>query len=156
MSTEGSQTSLYFLLYVSYATQKFSLEELESLWKMSARKNVSLGLTGMLLYMNNRFIQVIEGEKSRVQQLYERISSDKRHRDTMVILEGILEEKNFKNWSMGFYHLDDKSDHKFLLAGEHILDHLGSEIHTDEHPALSFLKMFRDKQGIKNKSSEVV
>ena len=153
----GPQTSLYFLLYVSYATGEFSTKELESLWKKSAQKNTDLGLSGMLLYMNNRFIQVLEGEKSQVVETFERINQDSRHEKIMIVLDGYLTKRNFEHWSMGFHHIGDHSDIKYLLAGQHILDQVERhEVSEKEHPVLTFLKMFCDKQRIKINPGEVV
>ena len=153
----GPQTSLYFLLYVSYATEEFSTDGLESLWKKSAQKNADLGLSGMLLYMNNRFVQVLEGEKEQVKETFDRIRLDTRHEKVMMVLDGYLDKRNFEHWSMGFHHIGDHSDIKYLLAGQHILDQVDQhEVSEKEHPVLTFLKMFCDKQRIKIKPGEVV
>lgn len=148
----GSQSSNYFILYVSYATREFSQNELELLWKKSANKNADLNISGMLLYLNQRFIQVLEGEKDQVKSLYSRIQKDKRHENVMTVIEGQVTKRNFENWSMGFHHIDS-SEEKYISAGAHILEKIDQwEISSGEHPALEFVKMFYLKQNNQTKS----
>jgi hypothetical protein len=75
--------------------------ELQSLLDQCRRKNAVAGLTGMLLYQNRSFFQVLEGDRNVVEALYERISKDKRHtRVTKIILEPIT-DRAFADWTMG-------------------------------------------------------
>ncbi len=151
----GSQPSQYFMLYVSYATREFSQNELELLWKKSADKNANLNISGMLLYLNQRFIQVLEGEKEQVMSLYNRILEDKRHKDVMIVIEGYASKRNFENWSMGFHHIHS-SEEKYISAGAHILNKIDQwELSASEHPALEFVKMFYVKQNHQTKSVDV-
>lgn len=56
----------------------------------------------MLLFQNGSFFQVLEGERTVVEALFEKIATDKRHaRVTKVILEPI-EERDFGEWTMGY------------------------------------------------------
>lgn len=59
----------------------------------------------MLLYLQGKFIQLLEGERKEVVKLYERIRQDTRHRKVVTVVEGESPKRNFKNWSMGFKHL---------------------------------------------------
>lgn len=148
----GSQPSNYFILYVSYATRDFSQNELELLWKKSADKNANLNISGMLLYLNQRFIQVLEGEKDLVMSLYSEIQQDKRHENVMTIIDGQIAKRNFENWSMGFHHIN-ASEEKYISAGARILEQIDQwNISSSEHPALEFVKMFYLKQNNQSKS----
>ena len=95
------------LIYVSSATRVMSEEDLEAILEKSRVKNASLGITGMLLYATGNFIQVLEGEKEAVDELYATIEKDERHRDCMLLLEEEITERNFPAWSMGFRHLHE-------------------------------------------------
>lgn len=152
----SSYSSLYTILYVSYASKDFSHEELEALWKQSAAKNMNLNLTGMLLYLNDRFIQVLEGEKSQVKTLYHKITKDKRHERPLIVLEDYISERNFENWSMGFYHVNPENEVSYISAGERVLGEIDKwQTVDDEHPVLSFLKLFYNKQNKPVKSHDV-
>ncbi len=100
---------MHFLIYVSIAVQPFTAEELVSCLKLWRANNEQAALTGMLLYKEGNFLQVLEGEESAVRALFEdRISRDPRHHKVTILLEGDAAEREFSDWSMGFQNLDDK------------------------------------------------
>ena len=71
-------------------------------------KNARAGLTGMLLYHDDTFFQVLEGDRPAVESLVERLSKDKRHeRFTKIVLESI-EERAFAQWTMGHSRISKK------------------------------------------------
>lgn len=98
---------MIYLVYVSSAVRPFSRSELVTMLNKARLSNEKLGITGMLLYQDGNFIQVLEGEEAVVRQLYDKISRDPRHRDKIVIDEGTLDTRHFGDWSMGFRNLDD-------------------------------------------------
>jgi Sensors of blue-light using FAD len=136
---------MYHLIYTSYATRPFSEDELIALLKESRVANKKLGITGMLIYLHNKFIQVLEGEYDKVVELYEAISKDARHKKVTLILEGNTKERIFKDWSMGFKKI---SHHEFeKLTAFRELDKFFSEKPiTNQSPAvLMFLQLFYKK-----------
>ena len=56
----------------------------------------------MLLYHNKSFLQVLEGPEEQVGALFTKIEKDPRHKKILMLLRGEIQEKEFKNWSMGF------------------------------------------------------
>ncbi len=57
---------IYLMIQISYistATKSMSQEDLEEILKTSRKNNAGSGITGMLLYMNNTFVQILEGEE---------------------------------------------------------------------------------------------
>ena len=58
--------SLYCLVYTSISNQKMSDDNLKDLLKKSRLKNEMLNITGMLLYLDPFFIQILEGEEAIV------------------------------------------------------------------------------------------
>jgi hypothetical protein len=97
----------FFLIYVSIANEPFSDADLVDLLNVSRRNNEVSGITGMLLYKDQRFLQILEGDEHAVRQTYDRILRDPRHRDAVTLLEGEQSEREFEEWSMAFKHLDD-------------------------------------------------
>ena len=59
----------------------------------------------MLLYAGGNFFQVLEGEKSDVEEIYEAIMNDDRNKGNIVIVKEEINERTFPDWSMGFRHL---------------------------------------------------
>ena len=98
---------MYRLVYVSAASVPFSRDELLALLQISRTNNARVGVTGMLLYRDGDFMQLLEGEEQRVKALYEHIQRDTRHTGTIVMLEERSTERLFEDWSMGFRDLDD-------------------------------------------------
>jgi hypothetical protein len=93
------------LTYLSSATREFDEPELEELLATSRRNNIAAGLSGMLLYAEEHFIQTLEGEQEVVDAAFERIRRDTRHRNVIVALREDIAERTFPDWSMGFASL---------------------------------------------------
>ncbi|RZK54618.1 MAG: BLUF domain-containing protein, partial [Hymenobacter sp.] len=64
--------------------------------------NAAHGITGVLLYGNDQFFQVMEGEATTVQALYERIQQDPRHGSVTTFADKDIAERAFPEWSMAF------------------------------------------------------
>ena len=62
-------------------------------------------VTGVLCQGQGFFFQVIEGERSKVNALYRRISADKRHQDVEILHYEEIHERRFGQWSMALVHL---------------------------------------------------
>ena len=101
---------MFFLVYVSAAVTWFSDAELRVLLARSRAANAAAGITGMLLYKDGNFMQVLEGEESAVLALQERIAADPRHRGMVTIDSGPLAARQFADWSMGFADLGAAAD----------------------------------------------
>ena len=97
---------MFVLTYVSSATRPFSRSDLDGLLATSRDNNARLGITGMLLYKDGNFMQVLECEEEDVRALYQKITGDPRHKGEMVLLEHHAQERQFSGWSMGFRDLD--------------------------------------------------
>jgi hypothetical protein len=98
-------TPLLSLVYTSASTHLMTEAELDALLMKSRERNSQLGLTGMLLYYDGAFIQVLEGPEENVRMLYTRIGQDPRHHRVIRLLEEYIPERNFPDWSMGYHRL---------------------------------------------------
>lgn len=99
---------LIHLIYASVATLDFGEAQLAELLQQSREANKRLGLTGILLYSEGSFFQVLEGEPTVVDQLYERIIADKRHERAILIIREPIAKRSFGSWSMGFSRISRK------------------------------------------------
>ena len=97
---------MFFLVYVSSATRPFSGEDLRALLLTCRKNNAEIGVTGMLLYKDGNFMQVLEGDEEAVRGLYEKIAEDPRHGGEMTLQQGFSEGRQFPDWSTGFRDLD--------------------------------------------------
>ncbi|MGR9052613.1 MAG: phosphate-starvation-inducible PsiE family protein [Gammaproteobacteria bacterium] len=94
------------LVYVSSTDKDWQADDLLALLKNCRIKNGARNITGILLYSNNTFFQVLEGEKDDVESVFEKIKKDDRHRDVTLIEKTQITERQFPYWSMGFEKID--------------------------------------------------
>lgn len=97
---------MFHMMYASDAATTFNKSQLTALLARAREKNRRLGITGMLIHKNDRFVQVLEGDEAIVKGLYATISGDSRHTGITVLAEGQIAQRNFQDWSMGFHDLD--------------------------------------------------
>ncbi len=95
------------LIYVSSAVKTFNEAELLEILKVSRENNSKQHITGMLLFKDGNFLQVLEGEEAEVMKLYEVICLDPRHRGANIIEKSKIVKRQFGDWSMGFRNLND-------------------------------------------------
>lgn len=99
--------TMHYIVYVSAATKPFSKSNCWNSWPRHAKTSQRLGVTGLLLYKDGDFIQLLEGEASAVKALFSTIQRDSRHACSTVLTEGEAEGRLFSDWSMGFRDLSD-------------------------------------------------
>jgi hypothetical protein len=93
---------LISLVYCSSASQPLSDMELADLLATSRRNNDAHDITGLLLYREGEFVQILEGDRYDVDQAMARINADLRHADVRVLLEEPLHARRFSDWTMGY------------------------------------------------------
>ncbi|GGX88421.1 BLUF domain-containing protein [Vogesella alkaliphila] len=93
------------LLYASRAAQPYSAEVLDSILAQSHKHNPERGLTGILCYSGDIFIQVLEGGRAEVSSLYNSIVRDPRHQNVELLHFEEIRERRFANWTMGQVNL---------------------------------------------------
>ncbi|MGN6549327.1 MAG: BLUF domain-containing protein [Pararhizobium sp.] len=94
------------LLYVSGAQGRLTPEDVASILASSRRNNARSGITGLLLFNDGVFIQYLEGDRTDIARLIERLKRDPRHRNVMVMMERESRDRVFGAWHMGFKTLD--------------------------------------------------
>ena len=97
---------LFHLGYTSTESRPLSSNDLLALLESIRAANERMQLTGLLLYRENSFFQVLEGEEDVVRGVFERIKRDTRHHRVELLFEGPIEKREFTDWSMGFVQLD--------------------------------------------------
>jgi hypothetical protein len=102
--------SIFQLLYVSGATRPISPSDLDDILASSRRNNETRDVTGVLLYADDTFIQVLEGDRATVGEVARVIRRDPRHRNFMVLVERNAEKRAFSQWQMGFKRLDPSKE----------------------------------------------
>jgi hypothetical protein len=93
------------LLYASRAAEPVTAELVDSILRSSHEHNPKLGITGVLCYGGDVYMQVLEGGRSAVNNLYNTIVRDSRHREVMLLKYGEIAERRFAGWTMGHVNL---------------------------------------------------
>ena len=89
------------LMYASRATETVRPETLNAILKKSTHDNPGIGVTGVLCFSGEIFLQVLEGGRSQVSKLYNRIAQDPRHTDVVLLSYEEIDERSFAGWAMG-------------------------------------------------------
>lgn len=92
-------------LYASRAPAETGSIILDDILTQSRRNNPAQGITGMLCVSNNVFIQVLEGGRDEVCNLYNSIVRDPRHEHVRLLSYEEITERRFGAWTMGQVNL---------------------------------------------------
>ena len=76
--------------------------EIAAILEVAREKNRTAGLTGALLFSGGCFAQVLEGPRGTVEDIFETIQSDPRHRDVIILHLHPIEARSFPSWSMAY------------------------------------------------------
>lgn len=148
--TENRSPVVSFILYGSIANAPFSDQELLALLDGARSFNRQHQLTGMLLYKNGAFLQLLEGPIGELEALYARIEKDPRHRSVSIILCGEA-ERQFENWSMAFENLTNWRSPRIFQSASDLLSAPFDPIYFGANPsqAQQFILAFRGRGGAK-------
>jgi len=94
-------------LYASRFAKTLSAEALDSILAQSSRKNPTRGITGLLCFTNDLFVQVLEGGRDPVCDLYNAIVRDERHVNVRLLSYEETSERRFGNWTMGQVNIQE-------------------------------------------------
>ena len=95
------------IIYISSAVKKMDDDDLLDILKTSRENNKKNNISGMLLYDNGSFIQVLEGEDSFVDNTFINIQNDERHNHILVMQNRDVDSREFSEWSMGFKNISN-------------------------------------------------
>ncbi|MFK8075479.1 MAG: BLUF domain-containing protein [Granulosicoccus sp.] len=102
-STEGA---LFQIAYISDNASDSSPEQLslmmEDIQLASKRNNTEDNISGALMFNQQCFAQILEGESEVIEATFERIQSDPRHHNVQVLEFGPIEQRSFPEWAMAF------------------------------------------------------
>lgn len=119
------------LVYISVRSAECTDKEIEKILESSIRNNGKIDISGVLLYSDQKFLQVLEGEFKQIIELYDTIKEDKRHKNVVMLSLGSIKERNFPSWQMGSKKIslddvdfntrmtdEDKQEFKSILSGK--------------------------------------
>ncbi len=89
------------LLYASRAAAPLTAPVVDSILAQSRKNNAPHGITGMLCFSEDIFLQVLEGGRDAVCELFNTIVRDNRHQGVRLLVYEEIAERSFGGWTMG-------------------------------------------------------
>ncbi len=90
------------LVYCSQARTPFTDTALRALLVAAQANNTPQGITGCLLHIDGSFLQVLEGDATKVKALFAKVARDPRHTHVVTLIVREINTAQFPDWSMGF------------------------------------------------------
>jgi hypothetical protein len=97
--------SLQELVYTSVSQPHAHPDDVKDILTSSERNNLASSITGLLLYDGERYIQILEGDASNVDRLFETIKKDHRHDALELLHQGPITGRSFQEWRMAYESL---------------------------------------------------
>lgn len=132
---------VYHLLYVSEAPDSLNYSDLLEILKVARDFNGKNQISGVLIYRDGFFIQLLEGNKTKIDQLMNNIKKDPRNHSLRILIESESPERIFGEWSMAFIDGDLSINETSDLIE---LFELATQFnHTQKELIMPMLKKFR-------------
>ncbi|MEM8771478.1 MAG: BLUF domain-containing protein [Pseudomonadota bacterium] len=90
------------LVYISECFRPLDTEGVHDLLVQARSRNALNGVTGLLLYGGERFMQVLEGSVSAVDEIYASIRQDSRHINISTVYEAFTDHRSYESWHMAY------------------------------------------------------
>lgn len=90
------------LVYKSVATERMPKSKLYKILVQARGNNKLEGITGLLVFVDGTFLQVLEGAPEAVSKILRTITADPRHKDIKVIYKASVEQRTFPSWQMAY------------------------------------------------------
>ena len=143
MDRNTKPVELIHCIYTSVANEKYDHDEMVYLLDIIRTNNKKLNVTGMLLYDDGSFFQVLEGDKAAVNSLFDTIEKDPRHSKVSKIIEEPIVSRSFSEWTMGYSDVSIK-ELKQIKALNDFFTENNSFTELDQGRALKLLNEFKN------------
>jgi hypothetical protein len=94
------------IVYMSTSVTLLDDDQLIDILNSARKNNFKHNITGVLLYSEGVFIQVLEGNEADVDAIFSKIQADARHKNMITLIDKPIEQRDFADWAMGFLTVD--------------------------------------------------
>ena len=133
---------MHLIVYTSQYTGEIDYinKVLSDISRTAKSNNIKYGITGLLFYHNNYFVQVIESERDALEELMSVLENDPRHKNIERIVDEETKKRKFSDWNMDSFNLseEDKIDPVELKK---ILDAYRTVLKVDAKSLVGFFKV---------------
>lgn len=137
---------MHSLVYRSVANESFTVPQIYGMLSKAKDYNTEHGITGCLLYHNNHFLQLLEGEENQVLNLFQKISMDDRHHSVEILESEHTQNRVFDDWSMAFHDYGQNGISANLKLGQ--IDAFLQQAEAFNKNSRSVLKFFGTVKGV--------
>lgn len=106
--------SLERIIYYSRPHGSFTHSDTLAVLEAARANNARMAVTGLLGFRPGLFVQVLEGERETVAELFAKIATDPRHHEVRLVGMAPIESRQFSSWSMGYISLHQASRERIL------------------------------------------
>lgn len=89
------------IIYTSRVAGPLDEVSVDALARQIAAVNERLDVTGFLVFDGRTFLQCLEGPPDAVDEVFERVLTDRRHHSIALIEAAVARERHFADWPMG-------------------------------------------------------
>lgn len=138
------------LVYTSTAVNMLDERGLQQILISARNQNGAYDITGLLIYHDGCFLQVLEGSETALKLCYARILQDPRHENCIKMADDAVVGRMFPEWWMSYRAFDDLGPNQraqFISLQAFANRARGNDL-TNDHKTnaflLAFLSSFRD------------
>lgn len=143
-------SELIRIIYISKATfdvanpSNIINAQVQQILEKSRLNNSKNNLNGILYFGDGFFFQCLEGPKKSVENLYDKLKVDPRHKDLKIVSYERINSINYSNWKMKYAHIEKEMQKLMIVFG---FNHFDPYL-FDEHMIDKVLKLLEVSQNI--------
>ena len=122
---------VYFSRNALSAPPQEQIRQINDILSISQQHNQEAGVTGVMVFNNGVFGQVLEGPMEEVEEIFDRIQADERHHDVTILQAKSIEARSFAHWSMGYVGASEDQEALFAAIGD-LTDFDAGRLNADE------------------------
>ncbi len=129
------------ICYVSSENDRMEENHIEILFSQTQRNNTANDISGILLYSQGNFFQVIEGDAITIKELFKKIENDDRHRNLFRVFNREIKQDQYDGYCCDFLTKHNQSEE---LNENYYLQFLKNLDHSSQTAVQNILKAFVD------------
>lgn len=133
---------VFHLVYLSHAKDNITYSDIQEILSSSKKNNTVNEISGVLLFRDGYFLQLLEGKEEAVLETLSRIIKDRRQHHLQTIIEVNSNQRIFQNWTMNFLDGDTVSG----VIQKRVIDIMNlafSSKHKEKENILPMIRCFK-------------
>ena len=103
---------MYRIVYTSTARKMMTDRDLQKILRPARTNNAANLITGMLIYHDGCFMQVLEGEQAAVEACFAKVCKDSRHDNIITLSSETIVSRIFTDWWMTYQDFNNLVRHQ--------------------------------------------